>query len=51
MTQEFDFGLQKLTADAMAECLDEICPCDKKHSPEYLKKIRIAIKKACEYLI
>jgi hypothetical protein len=51
ITQGFDFGLQKLTAEELAECLDEICPCDKKHSPEYLKKLRSAIKKACEYLI
>lgn len=51
MTHGFDFGLDKLTPDELAECLDEICPCEQWHSPEYLKKLRIRIKQASEMLI
>jgi hypothetical protein len=47
ITQGLDFSLDKLTSDELAECLDEICPCGQKHSPDYLKKLRTRIKKAC----
>ena len=46
----FDFGVDKLTPDELADCLDEICPCGQKHSPEYLKKLRTRIKQACRDL-
>lgn len=47
ITQGLDFGLDKLTPDELAECLDQICPCGrKKHSAEYLKKVRSLIRKA-----
>ncbi len=51
MVDGIDFGLDALTHDELAECLDEICPCGQKHSPEYLKKLRTRIKQACERLI
>jgi hypothetical protein len=50
--QGFDFGIDKLTPDELAACLDEICPCGKKkHSLEYLKKLRTRIKQACNRLL
>lgn len=51
ITQGLDFGLDKLTSDELAECLDEICPCAQRHSPEYLKKLRAQVKKACATLL
>jgi hypothetical protein len=46
-----DFGLDVLTHDELADCLDEICPCGQKHSPEYFKKLRTRIKQACNRLL
>jgi len=46
ITHGLDFGFNKLTSDELAECLDEICPCEQRHSPEYLKKLRPRIRKA-----
>jgi hypothetical protein len=51
LTSGFDFGLDKLMPDELADCLDEICPCSQKHSPEYLKKVRTRIRQACERII
>jgi hypothetical protein len=48
LTSGFDFGLDKLTPNELADCLDKICPCSQKHSPEYLKKLRTRIRQACE---
>jgi hypothetical protein len=50
LTSGLDFGLDKLTPDELADCLDEICPCSQKHSPEYLKKLCPRIKRACNLL-
>lgn len=47
LIQGLDFGLDRLTPEELAECLDEICPCGLRHSVGYLKKIRTSIKKAC----
>jgi hypothetical protein len=44
ITQGVDFGIDKLTPDESAACLDEICPCWQRHSLEYLKKLRTRIK-------
>jgi hypothetical protein len=46
--QGLDFGLELLTPEELAECLDEICPCAQRHSAEYLKKVRTSIKQACD---
>jgi hypothetical protein len=51
MVDGVDFGLDSLTHDELADCLDEICPCGQKHSPEYLKKLRTRIKKAYNRLL
>lgn len=51
VTQGFDFGFDRLTPEELADCLDEICPCSQKHSPDYLKKLRARIKHACLHLI
>lgn len=51
MVDGLDFGLDSLTHDELADCLDEICPCGQKHSPEYLKKLRTRIKQACNRLL
>jgi hypothetical protein len=50
-TNGLDFGLDKLTADELADCLNEICPCQQRHSTEYLKKLRIRMKQACSRFI
>lgn len=50
ITQGIDFGLDRLTPYELADCLDEICPCCRRHSPEYLKKLRIRITQACSRL-
>lgn len=50
-TRGFDFGLDKLTSEELADCVDEICPCEQKHSPDYLKKLRARLKKASEQLV
>ena len=46
--QGLDFGLDRLTAEELADCLSEICPCGQRHSLEYLKKVRTSIKQACD---
>ena len=46
--QGLNFGFDALTPDELADCLDEICPCGQKHSPEYFKKLRTRIKRACK---
>lgn len=51
LTSGFDSGLDKLTPDELGDCLDEICPCEQKHSPEYLKKLRTRIRRVCERII
>lgn len=51
ITQGLDFGLDRLNPDELAQCLDEICPCALRHSPEYLKKLRAQVKKACATLL
>jgi hypothetical protein len=48
IVQGFDFGLHKLAPADLAECLDNICPCEQKHSLEYIKKLRTRIKQACK---
>jgi hypothetical protein len=42
-----DFGFNQLTPEELADCLDEICPCAQRHSHQYLKKVRTAIKQEC----
>jgi len=51
ITHGLDFGLGELDEYELAECLDRICPCLKKHSSSSLKKLRTGIKKACFGLI
>jgi hypothetical protein len=46
ITQGLDFGLDSLNSDELSECLNQICPCGQKHSPEYLKKLRSRIRQA-----
>src|SRR5262249_39704873 len=48
MVQGFDHGIAHLNEWELASCFDEICPCGQRHSVGYMKKLRIAIKKACE---
>ncbi len=50
ITHGLDFGLNELDEHELADCLDEICPCRLRHSPAYLKKLRMAIKQICGYL-
>ena len=38
LTCGIDFGLDKLTPDELADCLDEICPCSRKHSSRIPQK-------------
>jgi hypothetical protein len=51
MTQGFDFGFEKLTPHELADCLDELCPCGQRHSPQYYKRVRAAIRRACKQLV
>jgi len=51
IAQGLDFGFEILDASELAECLDEICACAKKHSPEYLKKLRARISRVCGQLL
>jgi hypothetical protein len=51
IAQGMDFGLDQLNELELVACLNAICPCDQRHSPEFLKKLRASIKKACERLI
>jgi hypothetical protein len=44
------FGLHKLSSEELSDCLDEICPCGQRHSPDYFKKLRIRVKQACDLL-
>lgn len=51
ITDGFDFGIKKLTAEQLGDCLDKICPCQQKHTPDYYKKVRAWVDKACQRLI
>ncbi len=51
MTQGIDFGLDNLTPFELSDCLNEICPCGVRHSPQYYKKLRIRLKQACNRLL
>jgi hypothetical protein len=51
IVQGLDFGLDELNEWALADCLDEICPCCQLHSPEYMRKCRTQFLKACLTLI
>jgi len=48
MTSGLDLGLDRLTADELADCFDELCSCGKEHSPENLRKLRERMIKALE---
>ena len=50
IVQGLDFGLKKLNEEELAECLDEICPCSRTHSADYLKKLRAQMMRACKSL-
>lgn len=39
-------GLNRLTENELADCFDAVCPCEKLHSPEALKKTRNRIREA-----
>ena len=49
ITDGLDFGMDKLTPEELADCLDEICPCGQPqpHSVDYFKRVRREIKQAC----
>ncbi|HXW55538.1 MAG TPA: hypothetical protein VEJ67_07310 [Candidatus Cybelea sp.] len=49
--QGLDYGLNRLNEMELASCFNEICPCAQAHSGEYLKKLRVRVKRACEHLI
>ncbi len=38
-----DFGLDKLTADELADCFDALCTCGMGHDPENLRKLKARI--------
>ena len=42
-----NLGLKALTAEELADCLDEVCPCGESHDADALKKLRTRI---CERL-
>lgn len=46
-----DFGLATLNEFEFAECFDHICPCRQKHSVEYMKKLRIRVKRAIHQVL
>jgi hypothetical protein len=37
------FGIETLSAEELAECFDELCPCGKTHFPENLRKLRARV--------
>lgn len=37
------FGIEALSAEELAECFDELCPCGKTHFPENLRKLRTRV--------
>lgn len=41
-------GLDKLTAEELADCFEEVCPCRKAHDADALKKQRARLLKALE---
>jgi hypothetical protein len=43
-----NLGLNKLTEDELADCLDAICPCGKSHDADALKKQRARVRKQLE---
>lgn len=42
-----NLGLKALTAEELADCLDEVCPCGESHDADALKKLRTRL---CERL-
>lgn len=38
-------GLNKVTAEELADCFDEVCPCGGVHDPDALKKQRVRVRK------
>jgi hypothetical protein len=40
MMAGLDLGLATCTAEQLADCFDDLCPCGKEHDPENLKKLR-----------
>jgi hypothetical protein len=51
LTQGIDLGLDNLTPFELSDCLNEICPCGQRHSPQYYKKRRTWLKQACKRLL
>jgi len=48
MTSGLDWGMDRLTADELADCFDELCSCGKEHAAENLRKLRDRIIKALQ---
>jgi hypothetical protein len=42
----FDFGLNDLSAEELADCFDALCPCGRSHDADALKKQRSRLKSA-----
>ena len=40
-----NLGLKALTAEELAECFDELCPCGETHDADALKKLRVRVCK------
>ena len=36
-------GIESISAEELADCFDELCPCGKTHSPENLRKLRARV--------
>jgi len=51
MVQGLDLGLNKLNPRELAACFDELCPCDRRHSVEYIRKFRTRVRKAVKTLL
>jgi hypothetical protein len=51
MVQGFDFGIPSLNEEELAKCFDAICPCNKRHSAPYMKRLRREIRKAVAQLL
>lgn len=41
-----ELGLEKLSAEELADCFDELCDCGEVHDPDALKKQRPRLRKA-----
>jgi hypothetical protein len=48
LSMGMELGLECLTAEELADCFDEICPCGKVHDPEALKKQRSRLRQAVQ---